>query len=1161
MKRRKILKIAGIVAGSFFLLIGLLVGAAALLLTPKRLTPLVSDLCNQYLDAQVRFDTVSVSLFQDFPFVTLRLRGTEVISHAFSGLPDSLRQEMPTEADTLARIGALDVSLNPWKLVSGKADVRRIGLEDTHLHGYVARNGRTNWDIYQADTAVIDDAGSSDIEININRISILNGLHLVYNSLPDKMAGEIELEHLLIDGKLSSELLQNDIRKLNLRNCGVNMAMDGRESGLTIGSLTINGEKQTDYTLGLEVRNMRTDSTLWLDSLRLQSGIRFHGADHKEVTIDHFRLYLDQILLTASGEVGFHGDSIATRLDVQTKDMKFSDLLHMVPASILPLVRDYETNLTTDLNIAVRGGYNASTGTLPDVTADVKIPAGYLAYTKGRNGSRIDTLALDATVRYRPQSPDSTSIDLRELKIAGIGLSLDAKGTAEKLMGDVEFDGVVKGDLSLDYLTRHFPSSDGSTFRGRITLDLNGRGQLSQLTPARIGGSRLRGKIHVDTLRIEIPKQDFHLMVGRGMLGVGTGTAKTDSLIAKGTQAVGATITLDTVDMDMGRDLCVTGRQIKVHATTSTRNLTHDTTAVHPSQGTLAAQGLQIRMGDSTSFIGRGLDGKWSILPAPSNPATPRMSLHMDVRRLSMREAESRYSIRKGCVEIEATLYKEDSTRIRQRDHRLDSLQQLYPGIKRDSIFAYVRAKRATSETRISDGFNGGDLDLHLSSDLSSILRRWQVSGRIDAASGRIVTPYFPLATTLRDIDVTFNTDEVHLNRTFIKAGESQMVITGDVTGLRRAMLGRGRVKGNLKVEADTLNLNEIVRVVNAGSALVAQGGVRETESDDALEQRIVQSVDTSSMSSLLIVPGNIDMKFDMKVHHGVYANLTLDSLAGEVIARDRVLQLSDLTMHSNAGNLKMTGLYATRTPQDIQTGFDLEMEDMQVHRLIELIPSIDTLMPMLRSFEGVVDCQIAVTARLDSAMNILMPSLNAACRIVGDSLVLLDGETFTEISKMLMFKNKKHNMIDHISAEMLVRDSQIEIFPFVVEIDRYRAAVSGVHKMDMTFNYHISVLKSPIPFRLGVDIFGNLDDFDFKITRARYKSANLPTRVALIEDTRLNLRNYIRDVFHRGVEASDIASLRITPETKSPTELLPVADSLTAADTTALQNTTPVLD
>lgn len=1154
MKRKTVRKLIFIPLGSLVFLLGLAVGAAALLLTPKRLTPLVSQICDRYLDAQVRFDTVDVSLFRDFPYITLRLRGAEVVSHAFDKLPDTVRRTLPGEADTLARIGRLDISLHALGLASGKADIRRVGLEDAHLHAYVAPDGTANWDIYQSDTVEAADTAATVFEVNINRISIRNGLHLVYDDRTDGTSGAVKLNSFFVRGRLTTDLLRNDIRRLRLRGCSVDFMAEGRAGAITIDSLTVDGKRQVDYTLGFNAKDIKWDGIHWLDSVRLHTGILFHGKDHREATVSDFSLRLNDMLVTAGGEAAFRGDSVVTDVRVQSEGMKFASLLRLVPTEMMPLARDYETDLSTDLDLRIHGTYNPVTGSLPDVTADWRISPGYLYYTKDPNGSRIDTLALDATLRYRPRHPDSTGIDLRLFKASGIGLNLYAQGTLDRLTGDAGFAGTVKGDLSLDYLTRHFPSPNGTTVRGRIAMDMKGNVRLSQLDPSRLGGARMGGHLTVDTLLVNIPKTDFHLMVGHGRLGMGTGLARTDSLMAKGTQAVGATLELDTVDMDMGRALCVTGKKIKVHATTSALNIARDTTAVHPSQGLLSAMGLRVEMGDSTVFIGRGVESRWSILPAVNDPRVPRIALQMQARRLSLREAESRFAIRQGSVGLDATLYKPDSASLMRRETLLDSLQRVYPAVRRDSLFAHARALRGPRQ-RQADEFSGSDIDMKVSSELGELLRQWQVNGTVKASSGRIVTPYFPLATVLRDVDIAFNTDEVRLNRTFIKSGESQMVLTGDVTGLRRAMLGRGRIIGRMKVEADTLNLNEIVRVANAGAELVAQGGVGHTESDDQLEQRIALSADTASVSSLLVVPGNIDMTFDMTVHHGVYANLALDSLAGEVVARNRMIRLSDLVMRSNAGNLRMTGLYSTRTSQDIQTGFDLEMEKMQVARLIELVPSIDTLMPMLRSFEGVVDCQIAVTARLDSAMNILLPSLNAACHIDGDSLVLMDGETFTEISKKLMFKNKKRNLIDHISAELLVRDAQIEIFPFVVEIDRYRAAVSGVHKMDMTFNYHISVLKSPIPFRLGIDIFGDMDDFDFKITRARYKSANLPTRVELIEDTRLNLRNYIRDVFLRGPKAEDRLRLRITPETKPPTELLPPADTLSAADTVGLQS------
>ena len=48
---------------------------------------------------------------------------------------------------------------------------------------------------------------------------------------------------------------------------------------------------------------------------------------------------------------------------------------------------------------------------------------------------------------------------------------------------------------------------------------------------------------------------------------------------------------------------------------------------------------------------------------------------------------------------------------------------------------------------------------------------------------------------------------------------------------------------------------------------------------------------------------------------------------------------------------------------------------------------------------------------------------------------------------------------------------------------------------MDMTFDYHLSVLKSPVPFKLGIDIKGNLDDFKFKIVKCKYKDFLKPAK------------------------------------------------------------------
>ena len=92
--------------------------------------------------------------------------------------------------------------------------------------------------------------------------------------------------------------------------------------------------------------------------------------------------------------------------------------------------------------------------------------------------------------------------------------------------------------------------------------------------------------------------------------------------------------------------------------------------------------------------------------------------------------------------------------------------------------------------------------------------------------------------------------------------------------------------------------------------------------------------------------------------------------------------------------------------------------------------------------------------------------------------------------------------------------DNMIEIFPFIMKMDRYTTAISGKQDMDMNLDYHISVLKSPIPMRMGINITGNLDDFKFKIGKALYKDTNLPVYTRMIDSTRINLLGKIKDIY-----------------------------------------------
>jgi hypothetical protein len=176
------------------------------------------------------------------------------------------------------------------------------------------------------------------------------------------------------------------------------------------------------------------------------------------------------------------------------------------------------------------------------------------------------------------------------------------------------------------------------------------------------------------------------------------------------------------------------------------------------------------------------------------------------------------------------------------------------------------------------------------------------------------------------------------------------------------------------------------------------------------------------------------------------------------------------------------------------------------------MIPDIDTIMPMLRSFGGKGEFHIAVETYMDSMYNVKKSTLRGASSISGNNLVLMDGETFSEIAKKLNFNKKTQNKVDSLSAEFTIFRNEIDVYPFLMVMDKYKVVIAGRHNIDMSFDYNVSVVDCPLPIKLGVDIKGDMDNLSYDLGKCKYPDYYRPTSRHSVENSQLELRKMIRD-------------------------------------------------
>lgn len=495
------------------------------------------------------------------------------------------------------------------------------------------------------------------------------------------------------------------------------------------------------------------------------------------------------------------------------------------------------------------------------------------------------------------------------------------------------------------------------------------------------------------------------------------------------------------------------------------------------------------------------------------------LAARAEISQLVLKSKLGNSQIEKLTATVKST-NPQDTTRIADVDCKF-SLNQL-KGNMGDSLALFCR--KASASVRLQPGKTNPSMpQVSLSLDADTMFCRagdarmgmdkagfavtaeklkdslWLPKGIIGFRRMKMTTPEFALPIRMRKTSLTVGDRKITLRNATCRVGRSEMTASGIIYDLYGTMKHNQPLRGKLEISSRNLDCNQLINALNFP--------------EDTLQ---METDTTSSALELFVVPENLDFELQTNLKRVKYDKMIFEDVRGAVDIRNQAVHLKDLTMKGLGADMRATVVYRAKEKKRGYAGFDFKLHKINIGKLVEFVPSLDTIVPMLRSFQGLVDFDAAAEARLDSNLNIKIPSLRAAMHIKGDSLVLMDGETFAEISKMLMFKNKERNMFDSISVNMTIKDGNVTVYPFVVQIDRYQAAVGGSQGLDMNFDYHISILKSPLPFKMGVNITGNLDKMKFKLGKAKYKDAVTPVEIRKVDSTRINMGRQIVNDFHR---------------------------------------------
>lgn len=1100
---------------------------AVTMLTPQRLAAVARGAAAQYLDADVRIGSVDWTLNPNTGHFTLVIDSVTVISDPMKRLPGQMRRDMPAWADTLLTLRRFEGGVSVLGLMRGRIDLYDVAFDNPCINLYQINDSVSNYLIYRFDQNDTVPMGPLP-QITLNSFRITNP------------------------------------GPLRFRNHAT-----GEHFELQLNSLAIRGSNQPRYDLDMGGSMAAPSLALYnLDKVDfgVHGNMAWNPAKPTELDLRNFTLRANFISARTNAIVDFGRDIMVRKYSLSLDRTPVASIVEMLPDSLrteYALNRSqFETDCDISFNLQSTAPFNLAVDSVPHADLTVNLWPGSLRVGK----AKFDR--VEGTVRAQLHGNDinTATFQADNVRLKGPATTLSLNASASEVMADPLLEGCLKADSELGRLPGIVYRMARGYMSGRVTADVDFALRPSMMQRNRFHHIKLKGDVSGRNVYYLSDDTANMAMIYRARLHFGT--TRSDSTLRTRLEVDSARILHTKYSMNIAG--------LRLGAGVANRASSADTTAVLPMGADLRLDKFYMTvLSDSMAMDIRGAKGRITVQQFNNLKKLPIVGFNLDVHRISSGSPEMRFLMLDSHIDTKAV--KRDRRRSAMSPavkRAADSIRAVAPHLSMDSVYARairdVRKKHRGYPRVHPEILDSNEIiDWGTSHTLRTLLTDWTINGSMTARRAGLFTPYFPVRNRVRNFNMTFNNDSILLGDVSYKAGHSDFLVSGLISNIRRGFTSRGYripLKLEFVVLSDSIDINQLADGTFRGSAYAtAHTPVKptaltlnkfeadEARSDEALERELGRMVQNApdSMAPLL-VPKNIEADIRMLASNVLYSDMAFNDFSGQMLVSQGALNLHDLNAQSAMGSVNMSALYSSESLDDIKFGFGMKVDRFNIKRFIKLVPAVDSIMPLLHDLRGIIDADIAATCNIDSAMNLVLPSLQAAVRISGDSLAIANPKAYENLAKWLMFKNRRTTVIDSMNVEMTVKDNVMHMYPFIFNLDRYRIGVQGYNDLSMNFRYHLAVLKSPLPFKFGVNLSGNPDNIKVRLGKARFSEHQAMVGTAIVDTARISLLGQIEHVFRRGVANSRFAHLDIASKPLAADINLD-ADTLTHADSLAL--------
>ena len=851
-----------------------------------------------------------------------------------------------------------------------------------------------------------------------------------------------------------------------------------------------------DMLLALDAQNIcaRLKGDTYADNLHLELiAPMAMNLEKMHFAFDGARLALNDFDLHLEGDVTL-GDDIDLDVQLATGKWQIKPLLALVPATFTESLKDLDVDGVLQLDATAKGQFGDEK--MPLITAHLALDEGNGSYKPLPYTLRDLSLNADADLNLNKGGQSNVTVNSLAAKTKQTELS--AKGKVNDLLGNMLLDLQLALDANLPDFAYFLPKDMELAGRTKGTAAV--KIALDDLTKMNLH----KGKIGAD-----LTLTGIHYAMDSMIADLGTTHAKIQLPNASPSRPKvnWARIDLNTERVDFSMATPLTAKLQKSAIRLEAGNVLSDNPVLY------AAVGLQ-----SDKPIEAQMDSMGGVIDAPKLSAYAEYNTK-DTTVMPVLQASL------DCKSLDG-FFKDISAQL-----AATQLEAAVSGGRKDKSAPRLKAKINTQAISANMGdelaATTGTLALEAAARYNAQganpLLQWNPRLKIDLKNGIVNMPKrLPEPVKIPSIEFSYSNRDMDIDNSRIELGKSDLNLKGHVHNIGKWFRHDTILEGELDIVSDHCDVNQLMAWFSDDKGSEEQPATAEKsgESGNSGDSGTSGNSATSekaeaSQTEPFLVPTDVNLALRTHMRDVDVFNQNAKDLKGGIFINDGTVILDEVGFVCRAAKLQLTGMYRTPRRNHLYVGLDYHMIDVDIEELISMIPDLGQMMPMLSSFKGAAEFHLAVETYMNSQYKPKMSTLRGAASLTGKDLVVLDGETFSQISKLLMFNKKTENRIDSINAEITVYKNEIDVYPLCVQMDNYMVALGGRHNTNMSFDYDINVLS---PIYLGVNVSGTMDDLKIKLAKCKFAQDFKPHWYQKADTQSLELRQRIKQSMEKNV-------------------------------------------